>query len=130
MMKSCPYCGGIHEVGVVCKKKPARKPGKHKSKAGDLRHRAIWTRKSIEIRERDLFCCRYCLEHGTVTTRDLSVHHIIPINEDESVWLENDNLITLCYEHHEEAEKGLIDRETLSRLATAEAKVSPRLRRR
>jgi len=125
MMKSCPYCGGAHDVGVVCDKKPQRRTGKHKSKAGDLRHKNIWTRKSREIRERDMHLCRWCLAQGVINTKNLSVHHITAINENESRWLDDDNLITLCYQHHEEAEHGKLDKNKLFELASIAAKVPP-----
>ena len=130
MKRSCPYCGLMHDQGAACSKKPKPAYGKHKSKAGDFRKKNIWTRKSKEIRDRDLYCCRYCLSQNIITTRDLSVHHIVPINEDERLKLENDNLITLCNEHHEQAEQGEISRETLRELARTEAKISPHPKRR
>lgn len=48
---------------------------------------------------------------------DLSVHHIVPINEDESRAYEMHNAITLCRAHHGMAECGEIGREHLEQLA-------------
>ena len=127
MLKSCPYCGRVHDPHTVCPNKPVYNypSNRHRSEAGDLRHRNAWKEKSLEIRRRDKFLCRVCLSHGILTTRDLSVHHIIPINEQTNLWLDNDNLITLCRQHHDEAEDGLIDRDVLRMLATTEAKLIP-----
>jgi len=128
MKKSCPYCGRIHDRGYTCPSKPERKRryGKHNSIAGDYRHKNVWTRKSKLIRERDLFCCRYCLEvEGKVNSEKLSVHHIVSIKENEELWLEDDNLISLCEKHHEEAEKGMISRELLKEMACARPKIYP-----
>ena len=127
MLKSCPYCGRIHDPHTVCPKKPVYDypSNRHRSKAGDLRHRNIWKEKSLEIRRRDKGLCRVCLSRGILTTRNLSVHHIIPINEQSDLWLDNDNLITVCNKCHDEAEAGLIDREALRMMAATEAKLYP-----
>lgn len=127
MLKSCKYCGGIHDVKTICPKKPITKnrTNRHNSIAGDLRKKSLWKNKSIEIRQRDKYLCRYCLSKGIITTHDLSVHHIIPIKENADYWLDNDYLITLCDKCHDEADKGLIDREKLIEIAHAEVKLSP-----
>ena len=123
MKKSCPYCGRIHDTGYECPKKPVY--GRHTGEAGDLRRTNAWKNKSIEIRKRDHFTCRVCLYNGTLTTKNLSVHHIIPINEDKSLYLDNDNLITLCIDCHERAEQGSIERDFLIELAATEVNISP-----
>lgn len=127
MKKSCPYCGRIHERRYTCPLKPEpRRSGRHNSVAGDLRKKNIWTRKSKLIRERDYFCCRYCLEvEGQINSENLSVHHIDSIKEAEESWLDDDNLITLCNLHHEEAEKGIISREKLKKMAARPPEIIP-----
>lgn len=57
---------------------------------------------------------------GTQTkyeTRDLSVHHIVPLAEDFERRLDETNLLTVCSYHHEACEAGAIDRETQRQLA-------------
>lgn len=127
MLKSCRYCGRVHDPHTVCPKKPVIKysSNRHRSEAGDLRHTNTWNKKSIEIRQRDKYLCRVCLSQGVLTTHDLSVHHIDSIKERPDLWLDNDNLITVCRVHHEEAESGLIDKETLRMMAATEAKLYP-----
>lgn len=44
---------------------------------------------------------------------ELSVHHIVPLEENFDLALEEENLITLCREHHEQAEKGVLNRAEL-----------------
>ena len=64
-------------------------------------------------------CCKAGLK-GTVdryNTKDLSVHHIIPVEEDYSKRMDGNNLITVCSMHHEMCEAGIIDRETQHTLA-------------
>ena len=59
---------------------------------------------------------------GTVrqyNSRELSVHHITPLEEDFSKRLDDDNLITLCPSHHSQADHGIIDRAELYRLVSA-----------
>ena len=127
MKRSCPYCGGIHDAGAICPRKPKEnRSGRHTSKAGDLRKKNSWKEKSIEIRKRDRYLCRTCLEKGILNTRKLSVHHIVPINEDEKLWLTDSNLITLCDKCHERAEVGMIERNYLKGLTSTKPKLSPR----
>ena len=59
----------------------------------------------------------------------LSVHHITPIKDDPERYLDEDNLITLCERHHEEAENGKIDEGYLRQLAVTTPKISPLVKR-
>lgn len=121
MKKSCPYCGRIHEKNYDCGKKPKRmKKYNNKDK---FRSTAAWQDKRTEIKERDHYLCQICLRglHGTarrINHECLEVHHIIPLEENEALRLENDNLITLCQRHHEMAEKGSISRAELQNILT------------
>jgi 5-methylcytosine-specific restriction endonuclease McrA len=77
-----------------------------------------WKNKREEIKKRDNYVCQACIRNAEGAQRryetdNLSVHHIVPIEEDYSLRLENDNLITLCDIHHEMAEKGILNREKL-----------------
>lgn len=75
----------------------------------------------MQIRTRDAFLCVYCLHHDhRINFTDIEVHHITPIREDYDRRLDDDNLISLCREHHEQAEDGTIDREALMMLARAQ----------
>lgn len=49
-------------------------------------------------------------------TEDLSVHHIVPIEEDYSQRLDGSNLITVCGIHHEMCETGIISRDVQKHL--------------
>ena len=58
-------------------------------------------------------CCNAQLV-GTINrynTQNLSVHHIVPIEEDYNRRLDDDNLITVCDVHHELCEAGEIKRD-------------------
>ena len=118
MRKSCKYCGRSHEYSEVCPKK-IRYRNKYESKprvslADRFRNSRIWREKRSEIQRRDLYICRYCFcMEKKIHTSDLAVHHIIPIEKNYDLRLDNGNLITLCRLHHEQAEKGLIKPDVL-----------------
>lgn len=120
MKKTCKYCGIVDE-NHICPFKRTN-PKKEITKASKFRNTKAWMRKSQEIRERDRYLCKVCLrgKYNTFNTfnyKSLEVHHIIPINEDYNLRLENDNLITLCSFHHKMAENGEIKREELMEMA-------------
>ena len=56
--------------------------------------------------------CKLCLSNGKFTNTSLEVHHIIPVNTDGDLKLEDDNLITLCSSCHAlvEGDKNLVPR--------------------
>lgn len=114
MLKSCKYCGRIHAKNYDCGRKPVYK----KTTGGKgyyFRKSDAWTQKSLEIRERDGNLCQICVRKLYNTLRQfnydtLSVHHIVPVNEEYDKRLDNDNLLTLCRMHHEMCEDGIISR--------------------
>lgn len=111
MLKSCKYCGRIHDKTFDCGKKPAIK--KKDTKAVRFRNQSIWKKKAEEIKKRDKYLCQVCIRNlydtdRTLNYMDLSVHHIIPIEKDYEKRLDNDNLITLCRYHHDLAERAII----------------------
>ena len=71
------------------------------------------------MRRRDAYACAYCLKDKRINCVDIEVHHIVPINEDNSKEYDLGNLITLCRRHHELAEKGLIERKELLDIVSA-----------
>lgn len=126
MLKSCSYCGRIHDSKIECKQKKEaiqRRWGKRRdTKAFMFRRSNKWTDKSVQIRARDNYMCLCCraMMDGTrkqYNIDDISVHHIVPIEEDYELRLSDDNLITVCGMHHEMCEAGKIQREEQKRLA-------------
>ena len=114
MLKSCSYCGKIHDSKYICSKKPNKK--KQISEADKFRWTSIWKKKTKEIKERDLYLCQICIRelYNTLVkynTENLSVHHNVPLNEDYNKRLDNKNLLTVCDYHHEMCESGKIPRE-------------------
>ncbi|MBR3632493.1 MAG: HNH endonuclease [Elusimicrobiaceae bacterium] len=57
-----------------------------------------------------------CLARGVLTTKNLSVHHIIPIRENDKLKLVDDNLITLCGRDHAIVEDDVSFRPVLQQL--------------
>lgn len=121
MLISCQYCGRVHQRGEVCPRKPLRK--KYGTMPERVRNTYAWRKKRDEIKKRDLNCCRLCLIDETKSQskrfnyKNLSVHHIVPIEEDFSKSLDDDNLITLCEDHHKLCELGKVSRDFLFELA-------------
>jgi 5-methylcytosine-specific restriction endonuclease McrA len=114
---SCSRCGKVHPRGQ-CSKPPApRRYHTRTDPAGSFRNTAAWQRKREEIKERDLHLCKLCLSNGKVTSRTLEVHHIIPVNTDDKLRLDDDNLITLCSSCHALVEGNSELVPTLRRLA-------------
>lgn len=128
MLRACKYCGRIHDSKYNCGKRPVKK--KKLTRVDFFRRSQKWTDKSLEIRTRDGYLCQACIRKlpGTFTQYnydDLSVHHIIPANQDWGRKLDNDNLITLCGVHHKMAEDGEIDAEILMRIAKEQEERHP-----
>ena len=126
MLRSCAYCGRIHDIKIVCRQKEAaekiraekRKSYKKNAVGSKFRNSNVWRNKSLYIRKRDKFLCQCCLNEyeGTMNKYndiETEVHHIVPIEEDYDKRLDNNNLITLCRYHHEQAEQGKIRRQEL-----------------
>lgn len=121
MLKSCKYCGKVHDSRYDCGHKPVRRK-KIRTTQNSFRSTQAWKQKSLEIRERDHYLCQVCLRnlYGTINrynNRQIEVHHIVPLIEDYDRRLDNDNLISLCTMHHGMAEDAGIPREVLTEIA-------------
>lgn len=117
MYYSCKHCGRMHPVGVVCRERPTRK-AKGDRETDRFRNTASWQRKREEIKLRDRYLCRVCLEEHKIVYEGLEVHHIVPLEEAFAQRLEDCNLITLCVTHHKMAERGDLERGYLTALAS------------
>ena len=122
MLKSCKYCGRVHDSRQICPQKQGATARKHSKKKGtdvDKFHASNrWKEKSLYIRERDHYMCLACFfnldgKGRRITSGGLSVHHIVPIVESWEQRTNDENLITLCFEHHKQAEEGELDRKKL-----------------
>ena len=123
MFKSCSKCGRVHRAGEKCHSDARVKVATEESR---LRSTYKWTQKSIEVREKAHYLCEVCRDQGVLTYKDTQVHHIEALKERSDLLLENSNLICLCEEHHEQAERGEIDKDYLRKLAQRrEGEISP-----
>ena len=136
MLKSCVYCGRIHDRKHVCEQKAAhdlKRTSRNRkySDADQLRNTNAWKKKSQHIRIRDKYMCQACLngigylEGRRITTENLQVHHIIPLKADRNEAFNNENLITLCEQCHELAEQGKIPRKKLVEIAQKAENIPP-----
>lgn len=79
-----------------------------------FRNSTAWKKKREEIKERDKYLCLYCfMVEKNLSRENLEVHHIVKIKYNKEGRLSNDNLVTLCRYHHEQAEKNIISKEEL-----------------
>lgn len=130
MLRSCPYCGRIHDMTMVCLKKQEaldKREASRNHKRTDgadvkFRNTSRWRQIRDYVYHRDRCLCLCCLAEleGTdikYNTEDLSVHHIIPLREDLSRSADASNLITVCRLHHEMCEVGAIPRDVQLKLA-------------
>ena len=112
MKKLCPICGKLHSLGETCK--PYDHIADKLTEQRKFRNSTAWKKKREEIKERDKYLCVYCLQVDRVITRNnLEVHHIVKIKNYKEGRLLDENLVTLCRYHHEQAEKNIISKEEL-----------------
>ncbi len=126
MLKSCTYCGKIHDRKIVCQSKRAainKRMRKDSSRQEDrFRWSRAWKEKAELIKNRDCCLCQICTRE-LYDTRvrynpyHLSVHHIVSLKDDFGSRFRDDNLITLCRKHHELAEGGGIPSTLLRAIA-------------
>lgn len=123
---SCARCGRIHPANT-CPRGAEKRGGygrKKNTEANRFRSTWAWTQKAIAIKDRDHYLCQACLNNldGTgirYTADNLEVHHIRSLESDFDHRFDEDNLITLCRDHHEMAEDGRLSQESLIDLIKA-----------
>ena len=118
MLKTCKYCGVV-VYNHVCPYKNKRK--KKSSEIDKFRSSKSWQKKREEIKKRDLYLCQVCIREIYNTrikynTKNISVHHNVPISENNNKKLDNRNLITVCSVHHEMCENNEIPREIIQKI--------------
>lgn len=120
-LKTCTYCRKIHDNKMKCtaKKGYYREKNSRYEKDKDylkfIKSKA-WNDKSQEIKLLDSHCCLVCKSLNLNSPIYLEVHHIIKFRNDSSLGLDNNNLITLCVEHHKQADNNKISSNELHRL--------------
>ena len=132
MLKACQYCGRVHSKNIDCaaKARTLRERDavqrERESIIRSFRSSGAWRRKAENIRSRDKGLCLVCRAEMETLGKcsgaliGAEVHHITPLSTDFSLRLEDDNLITLCRVHHEDAECGDISPGFLKGLVPSE----------
>ena len=113
MLKACSRCGKLHDYNYKCTVGRKNKIDEESK----LRNKNKWHKKSEEIREASNYLCEVCRAEGIYNYKNIEIHHIEKLRERPDLLLDNYNLICLCKEHHEEADKGKIDKDYLLKLA-------------
>lgn len=126
LLKSCKWCGRIHDTHYDCGKKPP--PQKKMTYVDRFRSSRKWREKREQIRHRDKGLCQICIRNLYGTDRQynyeyLSVHHAIPIEADYEKRLDDDNLLTVCGMHHEMCESGKIPYEVVKEIIDEQEEV-------
>lgn len=120
-LKTCTYCRKIHGKEKKCGAKSGYYREKNSRYKKDEDYTSFikskeWTAKSQEIKLLDSYCCLVCKSLGLFSPVYLEVHHIIKYRNDASLKLDNSNLITLCVNHHKQADRNKISTNELHRL--------------
>ena len=124
MLKSCQYCGRIHDSKIICsnkKEEQIKRNRKKESKENKFRWTQAWRDKREEIKERDKHMCQICIRNLFNTKyiynyKNLSVHHATPLIENYNKRLDDNNLLTVCDYHHELCESNIIDRSVVIKI--------------
>ena len=120
-LKTCTYCHKIHGKEINCKAKKGYYREKNSRYEKDKDYTSFikskkWNNKSQEIKLLDSYCCLMCKFLGLISPKYLEVHHIIKFRKDSSLKLDNNNLITLCVNHHKMADSNKIQVSELHKL--------------
>lgn len=60
-----------------------------------------WRKLRLQVLQRDHFLCQHCLKKGRIK-RATEVHHIVALEKNPSLGLDKSNLVSLCWDCHEE----------------------------
>lgn len=112
MLRACCRCGKVHEASYKCLAQVLPR-----TKEQTLRNKHKWRVKSEEVRERSFHLCEVCIDRGDLSIKPVEVHHISKLRDEPGKLLDDSNLITLCVEHHKQADRGEIKADYLRELA-------------
>ena len=120
-LKTCTYCHKIHDSKKKCTAKRGYYREKNSRYEKDKDYIKFikskkWHDKSQEIKRLDCYRCLVCQSLGLISPTDLEVHHIIKYRNNASLRLDNNNLITLCVNHHKQADSNKIQARELHSL--------------
>lgn len=103
------YCYDHKELGMKLKKEAESyrlsnyNSYRRNSKETKFYNSKVWNELREYVLTKHNYLCQDCLSKDIITTDNLEVHHIIPIKQDFSLALEEDNLKVLCRSCHKKA---------------------------
>lgn len=120
-LKTCQYCQKIHDSSIKCGGKRSYYREKNNRYTKDKDYLSFikskqWLNKSVEIKLLDNYNCLVCKSLGLNSPTYLEVHHIEKVRMNNDNRLDNNNLITLCINHHKQSENGTISSTELHKL--------------
>lgn len=120
-LKTCTYCHKIHDIKKKCTAKRGYYREKNARYEKDKDYIKFikskqWHEKSQEIKLLDSYCCLMCKELCLISPKYLEVHHIVKVRDNTTLKLDNNNLITLCVNHHKMADSNKIQASELYKL--------------
>jgi hypothetical protein len=69
-----------------------------------------------------MYLCQICLREGKYNCNDIEVHHAVKIDENPEIAFEPSNLLTLCKDHHDQADVGKISFGTIKEIIEEQEK--------
>ena len=109
IQKICARCGKPY-FGHECKACSAKRAKRYNEFDRDQVKNSVYTRREWKaakryVLARDKGICRMCYSinpNKVLQDSVLTVHHIVPVEDDSSLWYDHNNLITVCSKHHQE----------------------------
>lgn len=92
----------------------------------------IWQDKRVVILERDEYLCQECMDKDHEPVPANTVHHVVHLKDDPSLALVDANLISVCFDCHNELhpEKGFgqkKEKKISNRIKTFEVNKNPKI---
>ena len=105
IQKICSRCGKPFS-GYECKACAAKRAKRYNDLDRDMDRNMVYNNEWVKAKKfvlmRDKGLCRMCLFiHNIMNGDNLTVHHIVPVEDDSTLWYDSNNLITLCAGHHQ-----------------------------
>lgn len=100
------YCDEHKEVGMKLKQEADKyrvsnyNTTRRNSRETKLYNSKAWLMLKERVLAKQHYLCQDCLDRGITNTNNLEVHHIIPVKDDYSLALDEDNLRVLCRSCH------------------------------
>lgn len=79
-------------------------PKRNETNDKSFYHTSVWQRARKMALQRDHYLCQFCLKKGALKTAT-EVHHIKPLADYPELSLDLNNLVSLCWQCHEETKK-------------------------